>query len=79
MATTFVLLMGATAGAQDLSSATVGGIVVTQGAQVESQQLAFTGSSNSTPSMVLIGLAAVAVGLVLFVATRRRQTVLDRA
>lgn len=39
--------------------------------------LAFTGSSN-TPSLILVGFAAVAVGLVMFVATRRRQTVVDR-
>ncbi len=52
-----------------------GGVVVTQAPQA----LAFTGSSNSTPSMVYIGIAAVTIGLVLFVATRRRRSVLDQA
>ncbi len=53
----------------------VGGeVVVRQGVD---PALAFTGSSH-TPSMVLIGLACVTIGLVLFVATRRRRVVLDR-
>ncbi len=63
---------GAGLGADDVY---VGGVVVTQAPQA----LAFTGSSNSTPSMVYIGMGAVTVGLVLFVATRRRRSVLDQA
>ena len=35
--------------------------------------LAFTGSSNHTGTYVLAGVAAVVVGLVLVVATRRRR------
>lgn len=36
--------------------------------------LAFTGSSNSTSTTVLVGVAAVVLGLVLVVGTRRRRT-----
>lgn len=43
-----------------------------------SGRLPFTGSDN-TPSMVLIGLSAVAVGGVLVLGVRRRQAVLQRA
>jgi LPXTG-motif cell wall-anchored protein len=42
------------------------------GVGVITHQVALTGSSN-TPSYVLIGLAAVVLGLVLVVAARRRH------
>jgi len=43
-------------------------------AQAQAQALAFTGS-NDTPSYVLIGVAAVIIGLVFVVAARRRRQV----
>lgn len=40
--------------------------------------LAFTGTSNHTSTVVLAGLAALVLGLVLLIGTRRRQKVEHR-
>jgi LPXTG-motif cell wall-anchored protein len=59
--------------------AEVGGTVVTRGqGDPGTGQLPRTGSNN-TPSLVLIGLGAIAVGGVIVVASRRRSQVLTRA
>jgi LPXTG-motif cell wall-anchored protein len=49
-------------------------VVSAEAAQVQKAPLAFTGSSN-TPSYVLIGIAALVLGMVLVVAARRRSQV----
>jgi LPXTG-motif cell wall-anchored protein len=75
-------IMASTAFAQeDTPDPDVGGISVTrtETGGTTSGRLPFTGSSDNTPSMVLIGLSAVAVGGVLVVGVRRRQAVLQRA
>ncbi len=66
----------------DYTPPTVGGITATRTdtdtGTTTSGRLPFTGSDN-TPSMVLIGLGAIAVGGIVVIATRRRSQVLARA
>jgi LPXTG-motif cell wall-anchored protein len=69
----FVVVWASTAGAQTDYPPTPGGGQAVVPVQAPSAgQLARTGSSN-TPSLVLIGIAALLVGLVLVVAVRRRR------
>lgn len=43
--------------------------------KAEAATLAFTGSSSNTPTYVLVGIAAVVLGLVMVVGVRRRASV----
>jgi LPXTG-motif cell wall-anchored protein len=70
-------VFAATAGAQDDYTPEVGGTVVTE-APSSTGTLPFTGSSN-TGSYVLLGLAGIALGGALVIATRRRDEVLHRS
>jgi LPXTG-motif cell wall-anchored protein len=55
---------------------TLGDVVIRVKADsVAAAPLAFTGSSSSTPTYVLLGLAAVVIGLVMVVGVRRRASV----
>jgi LPXTG-motif cell wall-anchored protein len=51
-----------------------GGEVVIR-VRAEAATLAFTGSSSNTPTYVLIGIAAIVLGLVMVVGVRRRASV----
>jgi LPXTG-motif cell wall-anchored protein len=70
----FVVVWASTAGAQTGSypPAPSGGQAVVPVQAPAAGQLPRTGSSN-TPSLVLIGIAALVVGLVLVLAVRRRR------
>jgi LPXTG-motif cell wall-anchored protein len=80
-------LMASAAFAQEdtppVTTPEVGGITVTRTEGTDpggtSGRLPFTGSSDDTPSLVLIGLSAIAVGGVIVIGARRRQAVLQRA
>jgi LPXTG-motif cell wall-anchored protein len=81
-------LMASAAFAQEdtppVTTPEVGGITVTRTDGVDvggssTGRLPFTGSSDDTPSLVLIGLSAIAVGGVIVIGARRRQAVLQRA
>lgn len=75
-------IMASTAFAQttpDPDSGVAGTSVTrTEGQGTATGQLPYTGS-DGTPSLVLIGLSAIAVGGVIVVGVRRRQAVLQRA
>jgi len=51
-----------------------GGEVVIR-VKAEAATLAFTGSSSNTPTYVLVGIAAIVLGLVMVVGVRRRASV----
>lgn len=72
-----IVVWASTAGAQtDYPPTPGGGQAVVPVQAPAAGQLPRTGSSN-TPSLVLIGIAALVVGLVLVLAIRRRRAAVD--
>jgi LPXTG-motif cell wall-anchored protein len=70
-----VVVWASTAGATDYPPTPSGGQAVVPVQAAAPGQLPRTGSSN-TPSLVLIGITALVVGLVLVLAVRRRRAAL---